>query len=45
MSERADLFTPVLRVRLANNTVSGGDEMVVYETAWNRWRPGRRACG
>jgi hypothetical protein len=31
-------------VRLANNTVSGADEMVVYETPWTRLRPGGTAC-
>ncbi len=45
LSERADLFHRLRRVRLANNTVSGADEMVVYETAWNRWRADRRPCG
>ena len=44
LSARADRFTPVHRVRLAHNTVAGADEMVVYETAWNRWRPGHAAC-
>jgi len=44
LSTRADLFTPIHRVKLDHNTVAGADEMVVYETAWNRWRPGRRAC-
>lgn len=44
MSARDDLFTPVERVLLRHNTVAGSDEMVVYETAWNRWRPGRTPC-
>jgi hypothetical protein len=44
LSTRADRFTPIHRVRLKHNTVAGADEMVVYETAWNRWRPGHRAC-
>jgi hypothetical protein len=44
LSARTDLFTPVHRVRLAHNTVAGADEMVVYETAWNRWRAGHAAC-
>jgi len=44
LSARADLFTPIHRVRLEHNTVAGADEMVVYETAWNRWRPGHGAC-
>jgi hypothetical protein len=44
LSARADRFTPVHRVRLAHNTVAGADEMVVYETVWNRWRPVHAAC-
>jgi hypothetical protein len=44
LSSRADRFTPVHRVRLEHNTVAGADEMVVYETVWNRWRPGHEAC-
>ena len=44
ISTRADRFTPIHRVRLEHNTVAGADEMVVYETAWNRWRPGPLAC-
>ena len=44
LSTRADRFTPIQRVRLEHNTVAGADEMVVYETAWNRWRPGPLAC-
>jgi hypothetical protein len=44
LSTRADRFTPIHRVRLEHNTVAGADEMVVYETAWNRWRPGHQAC-
>ena len=44
LSTRADRFTPIHRVRLEHNTVAGADEMVVYETAWNRWRPGPLAC-
>jgi hypothetical protein len=43
LSARAE-FTPIHRVRLTRNTVAGADEMVVYETVWNRWRPGRRSC-
>ena len=45
MTKRDDLFQPIRRLRLAHNTVSGADEMVVYETAWNRWRADRRPCG
>jgi hypothetical protein len=44
LSARSDLFTPVHRVRLEHNWVAGADEMVVYQTAWNRWRPGPVAC-
>jgi hypothetical protein len=44
LSARADRFTPIHRVRLEHNTVAGADEMVVYETAWNRWRPGPLGC-
>ena len=35
---------PIYRVRLPNNTVAGADEMVVYETVWNRWRRSPRPC-
>jgi hypothetical protein len=38
-------FRPVDRVKLDHNTVAGADEMVVYETVWNRWRPDRQPCG
>ena len=41
MEER---FTPVYRVRLARNTVAGADEMVVYETIWNRANTAPRPC-
>jgi hypothetical protein len=44
LSAKAALFTPVYRVRLDVNLVAGADEMVVYETVWNRWKPGRHAC-
>ena len=44
LAARADRFTPIHRVRLEHNIVAGADEMVVYETAWNRWRPGHQAC-
>jgi hypothetical protein len=43
--KKADYFTPVYRIRLDHNTVAGADEMVVYETTWNRWRPSPRSCG
>jgi hypothetical protein len=41
MTER---FTPVHRVRLAQNTVAGAAEMVVYETIWRRGREGAMPC-
>jgi len=44
LTARADLFTPVHRVRLEHNWVAGADEMVVYQTAWNRWRAAPAAC-
>lgn len=44
LSARRDLFTPVHRVMLERNTVAGADEMVVYETVWNRWHPAPAAC-
>jgi hypothetical protein len=44
LSEMADRFRPVYRVRLDRNEVAGADELVVYETAWNRWRPDRQPC-
>lgn len=33
----SDRFSPVYHVRLPRNTVAGADEMVVFETVWNRW--------
>ena len=44
LTARTDLFTPVHKVKLDHNTVAGSDEMVVYETAWNRWRSVPAAC-
>ncbi len=44
LASRGDRFTPVYRVRLERNTVAGADEMVVYETAWNRWSRAPRPC-
>ena len=44
ISAMTDRFEPVYRVRLSHNTVAGADELVVYETAWSRWRAGRRPC-
>ena len=44
LSAMSDRFTPIYRVRLAHNTVAGADEMVVYETIWNRWRRTALPC-
>jgi len=44
LAARADLFRPVERVHLDHNVVAGADEMVVYETAWNRRAAAGRAC-
>ena len=44
LAAAADRFTPIHRVRLEHNTVAGADEMVVYETAWNRWRQPPTPC-
>jgi hypothetical protein len=44
LAAMADLFTPIHRIGLANNTVAGADEMVVYETPWHRWKGARRPC-
>jgi hypothetical protein len=44
LAARGDLFRPLQRARLAHNVVAGGDEMVVYETAWSRWARPRRPC-
>jgi hypothetical protein len=41
LSER---FTPIHRIHLEHKTVAGADEMVVYETAWNRWRQRPTPC-
>ena len=40
----SDRFSPVYRVRLAHNTVAGADEMVVFETSWNRWGRSPAPC-
>lgn len=45
LSARTGHFTPIYRVRPANATVAEAEEMVVYETAWNRWGAVRRLCG
>src|SRR5262249_38745591 len=45
LSAMSDRFMPIHRVRLEHNTVSGADEMVVFETPWTRGRPGAAACG
>lgn len=44
LSAKPDRFMPIYRLRLEHNTVSGADEMVVYETPWNRWRASARPC-
>jgi len=44
ISAMADRFNPTYRVRLDHNEVAGADELVVYETAWSRWRLDRRPC-
>ncbi len=44
LSAKSDRFMPIYRLRLEHNMVSGADEMVVYETAWNRWRASPRPC-
>ncbi|HSE03646.1 MAG TPA: hypothetical protein VLK35_05755, partial [Methylomirabilota bacterium] len=44
LSEMAERFRPVYRVRLDRNEVAGADELVVYEAAWNRWRSDRQPC-
>src|SRR5262249_12792249 len=44
LSAMADRFTPIHRIRLDHNTVAGADEMVVYETPWNRGRRPLTPC-
>ncbi len=44
LAARTDLFRPIERVRLDHNLVSGAEEMVVYETVWNRWARPRAPC-
>ena len=44
ISAMAERFHPVYRVKLAHNEVAGADELVVYETAWSRWRKDRQPC-
>jgi hypothetical protein len=44
LSARGDLFRAIERVRLEHNVVAGADEMVVYETVWNRWAGARAPC-
>jgi len=45
LAAMSDRFTPIYRIRLDHNKVAGADEMVVYETAWNRWRSGEALSG
>ena len=44
LASMTDRFPPIHRVRLAENHVAGGDEMVVSLTPWNRWRRDRTPC-
>jgi arabinofuranosyltransferase len=44
LTDMADRFHPVYRVRLERNEVAGADELVVYEAAWSRWRRDRQPC-
>ena len=44
LTARADRFSRIHQVTLAHNMVAGAAEMAVYETAWNRWRPGHAVC-
>jgi hypothetical protein len=41
LAAMTDRFRPVYRLRLENNTVSGGPEMVIYTTPWTRGAGGR----
>jgi hypothetical protein len=44
LSAMAGRFTPLYHVKLEQNHVVGANEMVVYETAWNRWSPSAGPC-
>lgn len=44
LAGRSDLFEWRAEVHLAHNVVAGASRMVVYETAWSRWRPPRATC-
>jgi arabinofuranosyltransferase len=44
LARLASHVRPLYRVRLQRNEVAGAAEMVVYETAWNRWAPAPRPC-
>jgi hypothetical protein len=44
LTAMAERFTPIYRVHLTRNTTAGADEMVVYETVWNRAGPAPRPC-
>jgi arabinofuranosyltransferase len=44
LSAMTERFTPIYRRRLDHNTVSGADEMVVYEARWRR-SPAASAVG
>ena len=44
LTAMVERFTPIYRVALARNTTAGAEEMVVYETIWNRASPAPRPC-
>lgn len=44
LARRTDRFTPLYPVKLEQNRVAGADLMVVFETAWSRWRTSREPC-
>ena len=44
LTAMVERFTPIYRVVLARNTTAGAEEMVVYETIWNRASPAPRPC-
>ena len=44
LTAMVERFTPIYRVVLAHNTTAGAEEMVVYETIWNRASPAPRPC-
>jgi hypothetical protein len=42
---RADLFTEIHRVRILDNVISAGDEMIVFRTPWASGAPGDDPAG